>query len=186
MADAFFIGVENKMHVKKILFPALILPLLLIGCATTGHLSTPTGRPEVFIKGVTKKETIDACVDLLVRNKWQIENTTDYIVQAVHASDNIPANYIWYSDFDMYRTWYRLIFTFAQESGGVRVFGLQQIVGNKGTSFEKILKLTTQEAYEGTQSYLQNLQNTLISSRSVSTDKTTRLFGDVSQGASSQ
>ena len=55
---------------------------VLTGCATMGHLQTPSGRPEVFIEGVTLKDATNACVGMLSANAWQIEQASDYMVQA--------------------------------------------------------------------------------------------------------
>lgn len=53
----------------------IMVMLFLSGCATVGHLATPTGRPEVFVEGATLKNATDACVSLMVGNGWQIEKT---------------------------------------------------------------------------------------------------------------
>ena len=54
-----------------------------------------------------------------------------------------------------------MIFTFVQESDGVRVLGVQQVVANRGTGFERVLELKNQKAYEATQSYLRLLRTNL-------------------------
>ncbi len=54
-----------------------------------------------------------------------------------------------------------MIFTFVQESDGVRVLGVQQVVTNRGTGFERVLELKSQKAYEATQSYLRLLWTNL-------------------------
>ncbi len=54
-----------------------ILSSILGGCATVGHLQTPSGRPEVFIDGAKSKEVTDLSVGLLSANGWQIEQATD-------------------------------------------------------------------------------------------------------------
>ncbi len=47
-------------------FLLVLLSLGLVGCATAGHLATPSGRPEVIIQGVTKKDVIDASVESML------------------------------------------------------------------------------------------------------------------------
>lgn len=142
----------------------LLSCLVCVGCATTGRLATPSGRPEVFIMGVTKKDVMDASVSLLVKNGWQIESTTEYMVQAVHTSDSMAADFFFGSSYSSYQTWYRIVFTFVQEPKGIRVFGAQKLIGNKGTGFENAMELTNQKAYNGTQSYLVLLRDNLMPS----------------------
>lgn len=143
----------------------LMLGLFLSGCATVGHLATPTGRPEVFIEGATLKNATDACVSLMVANGWQIEKTSDYMVQAVHTSDNTMVDFMWGSDYDFHQTWYRIIYTFAPESNGVRFFAIQQVVANRGTGFERVMELKNQKAYEGSQSWLERLKVNMLQGR---------------------
>ena len=142
-----------------------IAGIVLTGCATMGHLQTPSGRPEVFIEGVTLKDATNACVGMLSANAWQIEQASDYMVQAVHTSDNAMVDFMWGSSYSYHQTFYRLIFTFSQETNGVRVYGTQQVVGNKGTGFENVMALTNQKAYEGTQSYLESIRSRALQGR---------------------
>ncbi len=150
---------------KQILVFIVMVSIALTGCATMGHLQTPSGRPEVFIDGVSLKDATNACVSMLSANGWQIEQASDYMVQAVHTSDNAMVDFMWGSSYDFHQTFYRLIFTFSQEGNGVKVYGVQQVVGNKGTGFERVLALTSQKAYEGTQSYLESIRNKALQAR---------------------
>lgn len=142
-----------------------IAGIVLTGCATVGHLQTPSGRPEVFIEGVTLKDATNACVSVLSANGWQIEQASDYMVQAVHTSDNAMVDFMWGSSYSYHQTFYRLNFTFSQETNGVRVYATQQVVGNRGTGFENVMALTNQKAYEGTQSYLENIRSRALQGR---------------------
>ena len=142
-----------------------VLVFFLSGCATMGRLQTPSGRPEVSIEGTTIKDATNACVSSLSANGWQIEQAADYMVQAVHTSDNMTVDFMWGSSYDFHQTWYRMIFTFVKESNGVRIYGVQQVVANRGTGFEKVLQLTSQKAYESTQSYLEQIRNTILRNR---------------------
>jgi uncharacterized protein YceK len=143
----------------------LMLLIFLSGCATVGHLQTSSGRPEVFVEGATIKDATNATVALLTANGWQIEQATDYMVQAVHTSDNTMVDFMWGSNYDFHQTWYRLSFTFVQESNGIRIYGVQQVVANRGTGFERVLQLTSQKAYEGTQSWLESIRNSIQQKR---------------------
>ena len=155
------------MHKKTLVFISMVMVsvVVLTGCATMWHLQTPSGRPEVFIEGVTIKDTTNACVSMLSANAWQIEQASDYMVQAVHTSDNAMVDFMWGSSYSYHQTFYRLIFTFSQEANGVRVYGTQQVVGNKGTGFENVMALTNQKAYEGTQNYLEGIRNRALQGR---------------------
>jgi len=137
----------------------------LTGCATTGHLQTPSGRPEVFIEGVTLKDVTNACVSTLSSSGWQIEQASDYMVQAVHTSDNAMVDFMWGSSYDFHQTFYRFIFTFSQEGNGVKVYGVQQVVGNKGTGLERVMVLNGQKAYQGTQNYLESIRSRALQGR---------------------
>ncbi len=136
----------------------LLLCIVLTGCATTGHLSTPSGRPEVFVENVTNKEVINKCVGLIVANGWQTEQVTDYMVQAVMRSNNVAADFLLGTQLGGYQTWYRIIINFVQEPSGVRVYAMQKIVSNKGTGCEQVLDLTNQQAYQNTQGILDRLE----------------------------
>ena len=142
----------------KKLICLLALVIMVSGCATVGHLQTPSGRPEVFIEGVVLKDVTNACISVLSAKGFQIEQASDYIVQAVHTSDSTMADFIYGSSYSHYQTFYRFIFTFSQEGNGVRVYGVQQLIGNKGTAFENVTPLNAQKAYEGTQSYLEAIR----------------------------
>jgi len=135
------------------------LCLILTGCATTGRLATPSGRPEVFVEGITLKNATDACVNLMVSNGWQIEKTTDYMVQAVRTSDNAMVDFLWGTDFDFHQAWYRITYTFAPQSNGVRIFAIQQVVANRGTGFERVIELKNQKAYQNNQNWLEQLRS---------------------------
>ena len=89
---------------KKLLI--LLLCLGLAGCVTMGHLAMPSGRPEVFIEGATKKDVIDSSIGLFIANGWQIEKTSEYIVQVIQVSNSMMTDFLWGSDYDFYQTWY--------------------------------------------------------------------------------
>ena len=58
----------------------LMLGLFLSGCATVGHLKTPSGRPEVFIEGATLESATRSCANSLSSNGWEIEKVSDWTV----------------------------------------------------------------------------------------------------------
>jgi hypothetical protein len=69
---------EVAMKKNTAVFMSMIVfSIVLTGCATMGHLQTPSGRPEVFIEGVTLKDATNACVSMLSANAWQIEQASD-------------------------------------------------------------------------------------------------------------
>ena len=146
---------------KKTLL-VLLACAVLSGCATVGHLETPTGRPEVFIENATSKDVINKCVGLLVSSGWQTEQANDYMLQAVIHSNNPAADFLLGSELSNYQTWYRIVINFVQESGGVRVYAVQKLVSNKGTGFESAIDLQGQKAYENTQSILESLRREYI------------------------
>lgn len=143
----------------------LMLGLFLSGCATAGHLATPTGRPEVFVEEVTLKNATDACVSLMIADGWQIEKASDYMIQAVRTSDNMMVDFMWGSNYDFHQTWYRMIYTFAPQSNGVRIFAIQQVVANRGTGFERVMELKNQKAYQGSQNWLEQIRINILQDR---------------------
>ena len=138
----------------------ILLILLFVGCASTvGHLQTPSGRPEIFIQETTSEDVTNTCVSFLTANGWRIEQTTDYMVQAILPCKNTAMNFLYSTRHDRSGegTWWRIIITLVRESKGVRMYGEQQFVSNRGTSFENRIPFNNQKAYENTQNILKRI-----------------------------
>ena len=139
----------------------LMLGLFLSGCATVGHLKTPSGRPEVFIEGATLESATRSCANSLSSNGWEIEKVSDWTVQAITSTNSTMADFVFGTPGTNYKTWYRMVCRFSKESNGVRVYATQYLVSSRGTGFEQANELTSQKAYEGTQSWLESIQNSI-------------------------
>ena len=143
---------------NKICVYVFLMCLMLTGCATTGHLTTPSGRPEIFVEGATMKEVSDACVNLLLLIEgMQIEKTTVYVVHGSFPCKN-PVTSFLLGSRAYPQAWQRLTFTFAPLGNGVKVFATQYLVLNKGSGFEKVEENRTQKIYEDSQKGLERIR----------------------------
>jgi predicted small lipoprotein YifL len=66
-----------KKKIFKAFTAVIFLFTSLSGCAPLVPLQTPTGKPEVTIPDVTKKEALFALTDLMMANGYITENITD-------------------------------------------------------------------------------------------------------------
>src|SRR5688500_10480564 len=68
------------MMMKRLCVLAL---LILASCAPAGKLSTPTGRPEVTVRGATRQELRDLCAAVMMRDGYSAEGNTLYALHMV-------------------------------------------------------------------------------------------------------
>ena len=143
------------MKIKSLV---VLLCLGLVGCATTGHLNTSSGRPEVFIEGATLENATRSCANLLSSSGWEIEKVSSWTVQAVTSTSSMMTDFVFGTPGTNYKTWYRMVCRFSEESNGVRIYATQYLVSSRGTGFEQANELTNQKAYNNTQAFLERIR----------------------------
>ncbi len=153
---------------KNIIFGVVVmLCVVLVGCATVGKLPTVSGRPEVLIENGVSKDVIGKCVSILTESGWQIEQATDYMIQAVSGtrSDGLDG---WLQVSIGAQVKYRLLLTFVQLDSGVRIFGVQNYILHKQLGSDSSTELTSQNAYQNTQGILEALKSSMVTHSKIS------------------
>ena len=101
-----------------------LIPLLhlLASCATVPPMQTVSGRPEVTVLGVDKKQIINAIANDFVNAGCQIKSMNDFSVVVSRASQNVAVNLLLSSQYDS-TVEERTSFQLLDMQGGVRVLG---------------------------------------------------------------
>jgi hypothetical protein len=137
----------------------LVASIAVAGCATPpAPLSTPSGRPEVTITGVSKKQVADAIVAGALARGSQIKSVNEYAVvltQRVHG--NLGASLAYGSRYDSTPE-VRVTLNMVDVSGGVKVYARGEMVTNPGSAFERLNDVTAHQAA--------NLQTSLVDLKS--------------------
>jgi hypothetical protein len=119
-----------------------LLSFVLAACAAPAPLATPTGRPEVTIAGVSKKQVADAIVAGALEKGSTVKAVTDYEVTLAKRDENaVGTNLLFGSRYDAVPET-RLHLGMVEVAGGVRVFGRAEVVTNPGSAFERVLDVT--------------------------------------------
>ena len=115
------------------------LALLLSGCfAHMQPLNTPSGKPQVYIAGVTAQTVIDDLVNnvMTAGSGAYVQEATDRRVVFVREETGMGAAMLYGSSYDA-TPQSRLIFTVTPYQDGVNVFANGFMVTNPGTAFER-------------------------------------------------
>jgi hypothetical protein len=131
--------------------------VILTACATTASLHTPSGRPEVTIEGVTKKQVMDAVVSEMLGDGTQIKDMNEYGATFGKRTENFMAMLLLGSGYDSVPE-ERTTFNLVDSDDGVRVFASTGMVTNPGSAFEKNMNLTKSQA-DSIQKMLVRLKN---------------------------
>lgn len=140
-----------------IIFGLIPLLHLLASCATVPPMQTASGRPEVTITGVDKKQIINTIANDFVNAGCQIRSMNDFSIVVGRESQNLAANLLLGSKYDPTveeRTSFQLLDT----QGGVRVLGNISFITNPGSAFEKPVDLSTGKGGTEVQGYLERLR----------------------------
>ena len=108
-----------------------LIPLLhlLASCATVPPMQTVSGRPEVTVLGVDKKQIINAIANDFVNAGCQIKSMNDFSVVVSRASQNVAVNLLLSSQYDS-TVEERTSFQLLDMQGGVRVLGSAAFITN--------------------------------------------------------
>lgn len=114
--------------------------LLLASCAPAGKLSTPTGRPEVTVRGVPTEKLKDLCAAVMMRDGYSAEGHTGYSLQMVKREEGT----FWQPVGDVHEA----IFNFAEISGSTTIYLKETTIEYPGTAAQKYIENNTQEELE--------------------------------------
>lgn len=115
---------------------------LVTGCAAPqAPLNTRSGKPEIFIEGVTRQQVADELVDSLSGQGLTMRTVSDYQIVAGQLAGDLGARVLHGSRYDSVPE-YRLSYTMVELPGGVRVYGRAAIVTNPGSGFERVNDMT--------------------------------------------
>jgi len=115
----------------------LVCVALLVGCATVPTaVSTPSGRPEVFIPGATPEQVKPVIINRGLSKGWQLIQDTSYQVSFTHPVKNFAAIALYGSQFNGTPS-ARTHFTITAVEGGTQIFYNGEMVTNPGSAFEK-------------------------------------------------
>jgi len=138
---------------------AALFLLILSGCAAPQVLSTPSGRPEVTIRGAKKKAVTDALVSRLLAKGWVIKTVNEY--QLIFERDaEGAAGFLLSSRYDP-TVKVRMSFALVDESAGVHVTGRADYVTNPGSAFERLTDATVGQSAVNIQDSLEQVRNLL-------------------------
>lgn len=132
----------------------------LVGCAAPPPLYTDSGKPEVTIPNTTRRQVVDAIVDLAHQGKGRVKSVSDYSVVIGRkmdgsASGDFIAGVLFGSNYDRTPE-ARATFNVLEYSGGTKVYASSDLVTNPGSGFER-----TQDTTAGQGQALMTLLNRL-------------------------
>ena len=137
-----------------------VAALSLAGCATVQPLRTPTGKPEVAIPNVTKKEVIDALTNAMLANGYSVKNVTDYSAVYGIRSNSILAGMLFGSQYDSVPEM-RVSYAIVDSDDGVRVITALEVITNPGSAFERVMDVSKSNTAQSWQSMLEQLKASL-------------------------
>ena len=114
-----------------------LLSIATLGCASPRPpLDTPSGKPEIIIQGVSKKQVVDLLVNNKLAEGFQIKAVTSYALVIQRDIDDFNAQVIYGSDYDRTPA-ARVTYNFVDTQEGVRVFSKSEIITNPDSNYEK-------------------------------------------------
>lgn len=143
--------------IKNIFITALI-SILLIGCIAPRPLNTSSGKPDVTIPKVNKKQVTDALVSEMMTRGFTIKTSSDYNIVFTKLLDNMTASLLFGSRYDS-NPEHRASFMLVESSAGVRIVLTNQIITNPGSAYERATDASTGEAGTSWQAFLESFAN---------------------------
>lgn len=139
---------------------ASLISILMLGCGTPPpRLATPSGKPEILISGVTRKQVADAIVSDRLSSGFQVKSVNDYTLVVVKDINDFAAQVVYGTKFNRVPET-RITHSFAETGSGIRVYIRSEIVSNPNSQYESLTDFT--ESWGGpAQDYLNRLKNAL-------------------------
>lgn len=126
----------SLLHTAKNL--SIVLTLILVsGCSTGTPLTTPSGKPEVFIAGASSQKVRSAIIDRGMSLGWTLERESASSIVFLRTTSNPLAKVLLASNYDT-RVLDRIRYTMASLDGGIKVYCSIELVGNHGSAFERV------------------------------------------------
>lgn len=159
---------------RKVFVAALWSLTILTACApvsptkTSNLLQTPSGRPEVTIKGATRKQFLAVLVPHMLSlrfdqgdaDPWQVKQINEFSAVFGSRVRTIGGSLFFGSRYDSYPE-ARMTFNFVDVVDGIQVFGNVGMVTNPGSAFEKVTDMTAGQGAQEVQSTLELMRGKL-------------------------
>ncbi|MDD3143016.1 MAG: PDZ domain-containing protein [Candidatus Cloacimonetes bacterium] len=128
---------------RMLLISALVIPLMLLSsCASNYAVDSPTGRAEVIINGVPKKDISDTIVNNMLSRGFTLQKLNDYqLIFGIKETD-LGLMLLAGSHYDSVPEW-RYTYNLVDFAGGIRILTNIWLVTNPGSAFEKITDVST-------------------------------------------
>ena len=130
------------------------LTIFFVGCVTTPPLQTASGRPEVTLYGITKKQFFDNVAATATINAYEIREVNDYNMVLAKKNTSFGAAVLFGSSYNSTPE-ERITLTVIEVQHGIRIFATCKIVTNPGSAFEKT---TTSSNFRGIQAELEKMK----------------------------
>lgn len=133
------------LNMKKLytVFLSLLLISMMTSCAAPSkRLATPSGKPEITVHGVTKKQIIDLLVSHKLSEGFQVRTVNDYSLVIAKDIDDFAARVAYGSNYNRTPE-ARVTYNFVDTNGGVKIFVRSEMVTNPQSQHEKTTNFTT-------------------------------------------
>jgi len=120
----------------------MFMLFFMYGCATNYQVNSSTGKAEVIINGVDRKEIKDVMLNAMLSDGFYLQNQNEYQLVFGKKDNSLTMSLLAGSNYDITPEW-RYTFTMVDYSGGIRILTNIWIVTNPGSAFESINDLST-------------------------------------------
>lgn len=140
---------------------------MLSACMGTApaRLDTQSGRPEVDIPGVSKKQAVDAIITREMEKGWDLKTQTDSMLVFGKRINNLGAALLFGSQYDRTPEG-RLRFTLVETESGVKIYVKIEMITNPGSAYERVTEGTSAEDLEKGQYALEEIKADLENKKS--------------------
>ena len=145
---------------KKIL---ILVFITLVSCGPVEELkyTTPSGKPEILIKGTEIKNIKSQIINDYLPKGGTIEKESDFSLSILWENENLWGKVLLGTEAGGYKNYERITFNFANVDDGVKVFLLYYFVTGYGTSNEKADKMDSVSSLNEMMDYLKTLKYNL-------------------------
>tara|TARA_B100000795_G_C22371017_1_gene276091 strand:+ start:21 stop:464 length:444 start_codon:yes stop_codon:yes gene_type:complete len=145
---------------KKIL---ILVFITLVSCGPVEELNytTPSGKPEILIKGTEIKNIKSQIINDYLPKGGTIEKESDFSLSILWENENLWGKVLLGTEAGGYKNYERITFNFANVDDGVKVFLLYYFVTGYGTSNEKADKMDSVSSLNEMMDYLKTLKYNL-------------------------
>jgi hypothetical protein len=150
------------MQKHRVIYNFLIFIILFMpSCATIPKLNTSTGKPEIIISDVSKKEISDAIVNKMLSDDFQVirsEYLDEYCLTFARRKANLSNSAIFESNYSKYPE-LRYTYTLVDVQKGIRIMTLITGVRSPGSADELYTDLSKKtQLAQYTQLFLEKLK----------------------------